>query len=51
MPMHIPFLWTLDKTSTTAGDYGLYRLADSAFEAKQIGSRVFDVKMELIENW
>tara|TARA_R100000655_G_scaffold91178_1_gene131893 strand:- start:270 stop:1316 length:1047 start_codon:yes stop_codon:yes gene_type:complete len=48
---HIPFLWTLDKTSTTAGDYGLYRLADSAFEAKQIGSRVFDVKMDLIESW
>ena len=48
---HIPFLWTLDSTSTTAGDYGLYRLADSAFQAKQIGSRVFDVKIDLIESW
>lgn len=48
---HNSFMWTLDKDSTTPGDYGLYRLADSAFQAKQIGSRVWDVKMDLIESW
>ena len=48
---HNSFMWTLDKDSTTPGDYGLYRLADSAFQAKQIGSRVWDVNMDLIESW
>ena len=48
---HNSFMWTLDKDSTTPGDYGLYRLADSAFQAKQIGSRVWDVKLDLIESW
>ena len=45
------FMWMLDKNSTTPGDYGLYRLTDSAFQAKQNGSRVSDVKMDLIESW
>ncbi len=48
---HIPFLWTLDKNSNTSGDYGLYRLANSSFTARQVGSRVFDVSLDLIESW
>tara|TARA_Y100000592_G_scaffold56984_1_gene89310 strand:- start:1234 stop:2322 length:1089 start_codon:yes stop_codon:yes gene_type:complete len=48
---HIPFLWTLDKDSNTSGDYGLYRLANSSFTARQVGSRVFDVSLDLIESW
>lgn len=48
---HNPFLFTIDKTSTTTGDYGLYRLADNSFEAKQIGSRVWNVNLDLIESW
>jgi hypothetical protein len=48
---HIPFMWTLDETSTTPGDYSFYRLADSSFTARQVGSRVFDVNLDLIESW
>ena len=48
---HQPFMWTLDETSTTPGDYSMYRLADSSFTARQVGSRVFDVSLDLIESW
>ena len=48
---HNPFMWTMDKTSTNEADYGIYRLADNSFEAKQIGSRVWNVNMDLIESW
>lgn len=48
---HIPFLWTLDKDSTTSGDYGLYRLANSSFSSQQVAPQVYNVGFDIIESW
>ena len=48
---HIPFLWTLDKDSTTSGDYGLYRLADPNLKATQTAFNAWDVNLNLVESW
>ena len=48
---HNPFLFTIDKTSTTTGDYGLFRLADSSFSATQIAPQTWNSKLDIIESW
>ena len=48
---HIPFLWALDKDSTTSGDYGLYRLANSSFSSQQVAPQAFNVSFDIVESW
>ena len=48
---HSPFLFSIDGTSTTEGDYGMFRLAQSDFTATQVSSRSWNVKMDLMESW
>jgi hypothetical protein len=48
---HNPFLFTIDKDSTTEGDYGLFRLADSALNATQVANRHWSVGLNLVETW
>ena len=48
---HLPFLFTIDGTSTTEGDYGLFRLANSGFSSTQVAHRVWDVALDITETW
>ena len=48
---HLPFLFTIDGTSTTEGDYGLFRLANSGFTSTQVAHRVWDVALDITETW
>ena len=51
MGQHLPFLFTIDSTSTEEGDYGMFRLDDSTFSAQQTLHRMWTVKMDLVEDW
>lgn len=48
---HLPFLFTIDGTSTSEGDYGLFRLADSGFKSTQVAYQVWDVDLDITETW
>jgi hypothetical protein len=48
---HLPFLFTIDGSSTTEGDYGLFRLANSGFTSTQVAHRVWDVALDITETW
>jgi len=48
---HLPFLFTIDGTSTTEGDYGLFRLANDGFKSTQVASRMWDIDLNLTESW
>ena len=48
---HLPFLFTLDSTSTTTGDYGLYRLVENGFSARQVAPRIWNTNLDIIESW
>lgn len=48
---HLPFLFSVDSTSTTTGDYGMFRLANNSFSANQVASRIWNVNMDLIQTW
>jgi len=48
---HLPFLFTIDNSSTTEGDYGLFRLANSGFTSTQVAHRVWDVALDITETW
>lgn len=48
---HNPFLFTIDKDSTTEGDYGLFRLADSGLNVTQVAHRTWSMGLNLIETW
>ena len=48
---HLPFLFTIDGTSTTEGDYGLFRLSDNGFKSTQVASRVWDISLGIRETW
>ena len=48
---HLPFLFTIDGTSTTKADYGLFRLANSGFTSTQVAHRVWDVALDITETW
>jgi len=48
---HLPFLFTIDGTSTSEGDYGLFRLADSGFKSTQVAYQVWDVALDITETW
>jgi hypothetical protein len=51
MGQHLPFLFTIDSTSTEEGDYGMFRLDDSTLSAQQTLHRMWTVKMDLVEDW
>tara|TARA_A100000171_G_scaffold13533_1_gene11629 strand:- start:6514 stop:7566 length:1053 start_codon:yes stop_codon:yes gene_type:complete len=48
---HLPFLFSINSTSTTTGDYGMFRLANNSFSANQVASRIWNVNMDLIQTW
>jgi hypothetical protein len=48
---HLPFLFSIDGTSTSEGDYGLFRLADSGFKSTQVAYQVWDVALDITETW
>ena len=48
---HLPFLFTIDGTSTSEGDYGLYRLADGGLKAKQVAVNTWNTSLNLVEHW
>ena len=48
---HLPFLFTIDSTSTTTGDYGMFRLANPSFEAQQVAHQFYNIGFEIEESW
>ena len=48
---HLPFLFTIDGTSTSEGDYGLYRLADGGLNTKQVAHQAWNTSLSLVESW
>ena len=48
---HLPFLFTIDGSSTSEGDYGLYRLADSEIKTKQVAHQAWNTSLSLVESW
>ena len=48
---HLPFLFTIDSASTGAGDYGLFRLADSEMKTKQVAHQAWNTSLSLVESW
>lgn len=46
-----PFLFSIDKDSTTEGDYGMFRLKDKSFTANQSANNIWDVKLNVEESW
>tara|TARA_R100001460_G_scaffold30415_4_gene60075 strand:- start:754 stop:1857 length:1104 start_codon:yes stop_codon:yes gene_type:complete len=48
---HLPFLFSLDSASTTTGDYGLYRLVENGFTARQVAPRIWNTNLDIIESW
>ena len=48
---HLPFLFSLDSASTTTGDYGLYRLVENGFSARQVAPRIWNTNLDIIESW
>ena len=48
---HLPFLFTIDSSSTDEGDYSLFRLADSKLNATQVAHRTWSTQLNLVETW
>lgn len=48
---HNPFLFSLDKDSTTEGDYGLFRLANGGLSANQVAYRTWNTSLNIVETW
>jgi len=48
---HLPFLFSIDSTSTNEGDYGLYRLDDSKMKTKQVAHQTWNTSLGLVESW
>jgi len=48
---HLPFLFSIDKDSTSTGDYGLFRLANNGFSVSQVANRVYNLNLNLTETW
>ena len=48
---HIPFIFTIDGTSTSEGDYGLYRLSDGGLNTRQVAHRAWNTSLSLVESW
>ena len=49
--IHQPFLWSIDKDSTSEGDYGLFRLANGGLQTQQVSFRTWDTSINLVEHW
>lgn len=48
---HLPFLFSIDKDSTSTGDYGLFRLANNGFSASQVANSVYNLNLNIVETW
>jgi len=48
---HLPFLFSIDKDSTSEGDFGLFRLSNSGLSSTQVAHRVWDVAFDITETW
>jgi hypothetical protein len=48
---HQPFLFTIDKDSTSEGDYGLFRLANGGLQSTQVAHRAWNTSLSLVEHW
>tara|TARA_R110000744_G_scaffold333604_1_gene439008 strand:- start:73 stop:1125 length:1053 start_codon:yes stop_codon:yes gene_type:complete len=48
---HLPFLFSIDKESTSTGDYGLFRLSDNKLSTTQITHRIYNLNLKLTETW
>lgn len=48
---HIPFIFTPDSTSTTAGDYLFARFGQNVFTSTQVASRVFNTSLSIVEEF
>ena len=48
---HQPFLFSIDSTSTSEGDYGMYRMAKDSFTATQVANRTYNIGLDLVETW
>mgnify|MGYP003135621830 CR=1 FL=1 len=48
---HLPFLFSIDKDSTSEGDYGMFRLANNSLKTTQVASRTWNVGLDLVESW
>lgn len=48
---HQPFLFTIDKDSTSEGDYGLFRLANGGLQSTQVAHRAWNTSLNLVEHW
>jgi len=46
-----PFLFSIDKDSTTEGDYGMFRLKDKSFKATQVSDRLWSIAFNIVETW
>ena len=49
--IHQPFLFTIDKDSTSESDYGLFRLANGGLQTQQVSYRTWDTSISLVEHW
>ena len=47
---HLPFLLSIDNTSTTPKDFGMFR-ASSDLIAKQVAANTYNFRMDLTETW
>ena len=47
---HLPFLFSIDKDSTSPGDYGLYRMTNQP-SFKQVANRVWNTSLNIIEEY
>ena len=48
---HQPFLFTIDKDSTSEGDYGLFRLTNGGLQSTQVAHRAWNTSLNLVEHW
>jgi len=48
---HIPFIFTPDKDSTTAGDYLFARFTHNTLDMSQVSNNVWNTKLSLRETW
>jgi len=46
-----PFLFSIDKDSTSEGDYGMFRLKDKSFKATQVSDRIWSIAFNITESW
>ena len=48
---HIPFIFTPDKDSTTAGDYLFARFTHNTLDMSQVANNIWNTKLSVRETW